>query len=72
MIKHQLYWSCHTLPDSVNGRPTDININVREENYPVENIVSVAGRGSHERSMERTKRAMIAQIPGKYRSINGQ
>ena len=47
--------SCHTLPDSVNGRPTDIN--VREENYPVVNVVSVAGRGSHERSMERTKRS---------------
>ena len=28
---------CHTLPDSVNGRLTDIN--VREENYPVVNVV---------------------------------
>ena len=52
---------CHTLPDNVNGHLMDIN--VREENYPVVNVVSVAGRGSHERSIERTKRAMIAQIP---------
>ena len=35
-------------------------------------VVSVAGRGSRERNMERTKRTMIAQIPDKYRSINGQ
>ena len=41
---------CHTLPDSVNGRPTDINF--REEKYPVVNVVSVTGRGSHERSLD--------------------
>ena len=60
----------HTLSDSVNGRTTDRNF--REENYPVVNVVSVAGRGSLERSMERTKRTMIAQIPDKDRAINGQ